>query len=692
MDTIIPESTEQEVSVEQENATFFVLGDAAYTSEIIEEYNRNAENKTNEFNSNSDAKVKEYNTNATNKTTAFNSNYDTKVADFNKNAETQTETFNSNATTQVNSFNANATTSIQNYNANAEQKLYEFNANALSYEEGITDNSNRVKRLETDIFDSGEASGTSINIKDSTLAEFQEISVDGVCEQVTTTGKQLFNINTITKEHFIDELGNILSNTSWNISLENIEVSANEEYTFSRNKLEINESQFIICEYKSNGDFIKKNQLWQNGTYKYTITTTSETKFVHLGYRNDFAHSDLMFQKGADRTQFEPYTGGQPSPSPDYPQEIKTIENSLKIRSNNFNYIFGVDIKETLIENTVLRSVNNGIINIKKTTTEKGCNVGTYVKPISVKAGDKINLEILNGTINGDFSCQILDKNYGELGVYISSKEENLIKSDGIVEIIMPYIPETTTFEDVDFVFALNVEESLETQITANLPEGEFAGKIDDTYKDQFRINYNEEDGKYHLLLNKMVGKKVLNGTEKLIFVDREVVKVFIYEGLINKIYKSSTNENIISTHYKSVKDIESNIPNSIRSNNNGQIFITIENTNPISESVEAFKTWLSSNNVSLYYRLAEPYEVDLGVVNIPLSYSPETNVFTTHELQTLINAMYYRDIKNTITTMQTDIETLKEAVATLTANQTNLASEVDLLQEQTETESEVIE
>ena len=66
--------------------------------------------------------------------------------------------------------------------------------------------------------------------------------------------------------------------------------------------------------------------------------------------------------------------------------------------------------------------------------------------------------------------------------------------------------------------------------------------------------------------------------------------------------------------------------------------------------------------------------------------------MFTTHELQTLINAMYYRDIKNTITTMQTDIETLKEAVATLTANQTNLASEVDLLQEQTETESEVIE
>ena len=49
---IIPEIDEQNIGVQQENATFLVIGDEAYTSEIIEEYNRNAAAKTEEFNTN----------------------------------------------------------------------------------------------------------------------------------------------------------------------------------------------------------------------------------------------------------------------------------------------------------------------------------------------------------------------------------------------------------------------------------------------------------------------------------------------------------------------------------------------------------------------------------------------------------------------------------------------------------------
>lgn len=43
---IIPEEDEKSIGVQQENATFLVIGDKAYTSEIIEEYNNNAEAKT----------------------------------------------------------------------------------------------------------------------------------------------------------------------------------------------------------------------------------------------------------------------------------------------------------------------------------------------------------------------------------------------------------------------------------------------------------------------------------------------------------------------------------------------------------------------------------------------------------------------------------------------------------------------
>ena len=59
-----------------------------------------------------------------------------------------------------------------------------------------------------------------------------------------------------------------------------------------------------------------------------------------------------------------------------------------------------------------------------------------------------------------------------------------------------------------------SVEDYIQSQITANLPEGEFIGKINDTYKDRLKIEYNEEDGQYHLVLNKMISKFVLDGSE----------------------------------------------------------------------------------------------------------------------------------------------------------------------------------
>lgn len=43
-----------------------------------------------------------------------------------------------------------------------------------------------------------------------------------------------------------------------------------------------------------------------------------------------------MIEKGSTATSYEPYTGGQPSPSPDYPQEIKSVVNpTVKVCGKN---------------------------------------------------------------------------------------------------------------------------------------------------------------------------------------------------------------------------------------------------------------------------------------------------------------------------------------------------------------------
>ena len=76
------------------------------------------------------------------------------------------------------------------------------------------------------------------------------------------------------------------------------------------------------------------------------------------------------------------------------------------------------------------------------------------------------------------------------------------------------YVRKDKTVNNVLFKPQLVVKDSanlfepyVESLIQAKLPEGEFIGKLDDTYKDTLRAEYNKDDGQYHLMLDKMVGK-----------------------------------------------------------------------------------------------------------------------------------------------------------------------------------------
>lgn len=55
----------------------------------------------------------------------------------------------------------------------------------------------------------------------------------------------------------------------------------------------------------------------------YTIDTTDYNYLIV----NATKLEDIQVEKGSEATSYEPYVGGQPSPSPDYPQEIKSVVN-----------------------------------------------------------------------------------------------------------------------------------------------------------------------------------------------------------------------------------------------------------------------------------------------------------------------------------------------------------------------------
>lgn len=727
---IIPEENEKSINPQQENAIFLVMGDEAYTDEMIDEYNRNAEAKTEEFNTNATNKLNAFNENATTKTNAFNENATTQTDTYNSNAATKLSEYNDNATAKEQSYNSNADTKTQAFNQNAAQKEYEFNQNALAYQEGIEKNteeidevSNRVYRIENNLYDSGTAEGYFINIEDSSYSEFQNVSVDGVCEQETTQGIQLFNANAIVTENIIvsdngktitmpiaqNGNGGIDTNATLKQLCPTLNVGDTVYLNFERN---------LNPELNNYINLAGEDYIWYVGTAR-EITQNDLDGTVYL-YGNRFMDGETeqciltnfrITRKNEDL--FEPYTGGQPSPSPDYSQPIDVIEEDFNITScgkNLFDYnkfvsdigtaltISGTYNKFTYKSNTSIGS-STGIFNFKGKEKVRYSFSG---KVNSISANGDLKIRYTDGT-----SLTLYNKWDGTslTTTFFKTTDENKT----VKQIELSSYGTNTVFELSDFMISQDLTEqpyepyqSTTTAIT--LPEGQFAAKISDIIKDQFRMAYNESDGNYHLYLDKNVSRIVLDGSEdeNYVYVQDNSVNGYSqinFQTPIPNINILNDGSNIICSHFKYYADANKNIKNEqgIRSYSSNVPFVfSVPDT--IANSVETFRSWLSENNVTIIYGVTNENKLDLGKVQMPLTYYPVTNVFTNCPLLPTIEVAYYRDFKTTIETMQEDIasntsriETLEEQLQSQATTISNLENRVTAL-EPTQTESEVVE
>lgn len=537
---IIPEENEKSINPQQENAIFLVMGDEAYTDEMIDEYNRNAEAKTEEFNTNATNKLNAFNENATTKTNAFNTNATTQTDTYNSNAATKLSEYNDNATAKEQSYNSNADTKTQAFNQNAAQKEYEFNQNALAYQEGIEKNteeidevSNRVYRIENNLYDSGTAEGYFINIEDSSYSEFQNVSVDGVCEQETTQGIQLFNANAIVTENIIvsdngktitmpiaqNGNGGIDTNATLKQLCPTLKVGDTVYLNFERN---------LSPEYNNYINLAGEDFIWYVNT-QCEITQADLDGNVYL-YGNRFVDGEQeqcmltnfrITRKNEDL--FEPYTGGQPSPSPDYPQPIDVIEEDFNITSCGKNlyygtsdsYSFTTDINSwyDISGNKNINGSDVGTKTIYKTPVKKG---ETYTAMANVTGSNITNM----GLVYDDE-----DLVYA-LGFIWTEPHTFVAKKDGYVLfrfwINSPANIEVSNIQLERGTEATEYEPYQGTTTAIVLPEGQFAAKINDTAKDQFRIAYDESDGNYHLYLDKNISKKILNGSEEWGYDNKE--------------------------------------------------------------------------------------------------------------------------------------------------------------------------
>lgn len=177
-----------------------------------------------------------------------------------------------------------------------------------------------------------------------------DLELIGNSTQLTTTGKNLLNSSVYTQGYLasIDTGQKISLNTeakSFTTSMdvssmvgENISISVQTKEKTGKKYTFTDETDVII-----NGRF----DAGRNTYSKFqNIQVPQNAKKLYFSVTYDVQeNTELLVELGAKVTTYEPYTGGKPSPSPEYPQEIKSAG-----KWNEKTQKYEVDVKITNAE------------------------------------------------------------------------------------------------------------------------------------------------------------------------------------------------------------------------------------------------------------------------------------------------------------------------------------------------------
>lgn len=172
------------------------------------------------------------------------------------------------------------------------------------------------------------------HLADSDDGKIMDMMLYGKSEQFTATGKNLFKITDgtqktrgiiVTAKDGVITLKGTATETGWAI----LDVDSFVLDGMCIMSSNIKEPNITLA----NKSFI--TVLQQNKATTLDNAEVSKVCFsVVNGKTYDIPNILVQIEKGSTATSYEPYTGGQPSPSPDYPQEIKSVVNPVVKVSN----------------------------------------------------------------------------------------------------------------------------------------------------------------------------------------------------------------------------------------------------------------------------------------------------------------------------------------------------------------------
>ncbi len=226
-------------------------------------------------------------------------------------------------------------------------------------------------------------------IADSTDEKVLGLGLTGNTEQVTTTGAQLFDYKDFVDINtYIDNTGNyrrkylqLKPNTSYRIAIFKNKMTGsldrNVMFIGDKETYDNNDANGIIVFFAS-ADAKKSATIATKESGQIVIKLNKHsTPDLQEEY---LSQADIIISEGKDEIPYEPYTGGKPSPSPDYPQEIKSVG---KWNEEKQKYEVEVRVTGNNILNTQIEPDAKGIY--------QGWKVGDGKKKITLSIIDKGN-------------------------------------------------------------------------------------------------------------------------------------------------------------------------------------------------------------------------------------------------------------------------------------------------------------
>ena len=525
------------------------------------------------------------------------------------------------------------------------------------------------------------ATDSIININDALKYKSFDFKVDGAYEQKTSDGSNLLNIDYSTNP-ILGERGDI-------------QASLNDDYSFTvtGNKTDAEWSNIYF-------DLLTDMNI-KSGTqyYSHDITLVlldSELQFVKNMSGDFIADANYIVKRGYytsnkqgtinetirpyvgtvpyDESKYYKYTGGQPSPNPDYPQEITQLSFD-KIMTSGQNLFDLSDTVEVTNNNTSSTTVDDdGFIHVEINNTngsyEVFANYWTnvskrlipnhdYLAIVEVKDYSGNGYNIFIGTENNtQFKTGLSDynKKTGIITGVVTTKDN----FDNAGTMLRTFI-ECRENSTVSITYRISILADLTvnqekfvykpyqaTDYSINLQENEMLG-LDNRVTDELIV-----DKESNINLVKNIDKVILNGVDDFWWADDGNKGFFT-----NRLQDKCASQYLLNDYFTCSNSYDT-------WTGVGKFGICLSGNlwfMPTNQSMtlEDWIAWLKENNLTIYYQTKEPQIISLGKLENLITTENGSNTFAINgNIDTNISTTYALDLKKYI---DNKISTVSQAV-----------------------------